>query len=219
METSYQKPSMERYLYLSQAHRDAQIIIWPETAIPMFYHDIPAFYPSFLEKLAQEVSYHTDFLIGMPVLNQQDNTYYNALASFGQQPGFLLQTSFSTIWRIHSPCKNPLAFFNLLEVPFSEFTAGAAKQDPLYSAGEPIGISICYEEPWTLSPKPRSANHFLVNISNDAWFGDSIAPIKHLENCTNACFRKWTLPITRYQYWYLSRHRSSRENPCPKPTI
>jgi apolipoprotein N-acyltransferase len=180
--TSYQKPSMERYLYLSQAHRDAQIIIWPETAIPMFYHDIPAFYPGFLEKLAQEVSYHTDFLIGMPVLNQQDNTYYNALASFGQQQGFYYKHHLVPFGEYIPLQKSFGNFFNLLEVPFSEFTAGAAKQDPLYSAGEPIGISICYEDAFghlVRNHVPQTT--FLVNISNDAWFGDSIAPHQHLE--------------------------------------
>jgi len=180
--TSYQKPSMERYLYLSQAHREADMIIWPETAIPMFYQDIPIYYPGFLEKLAQEMAYHTDFFIGIPLLNQQDNTYYNGLLSFGQQPGFYYKHHLVPFGEYIPLQKLFGNLLNLFEVPLSEFTAGAAKQAPLYGAGQPIGVSICYEDAFgDLIRRQVPQTTVLVNISNDAWFGDSIAPHQHLE--------------------------------------
>ena len=50
------------------------------------------------------------------------------------------------------------------------------------AAGVPVAASICYEDVfgeellWAL---PEAA--LMVNVSNDAWFGTSIAPHQHLQ--------------------------------------
>jgi apolipoprotein N-acyltransferase len=56
-------------------------------------------------------------------------------------------------------------------------------QKPLLNlSGYPAGISICYEDAFgneVIQALPEAA--FLVNASNDAWFGDSLALPQHLE--------------------------------------
>jgi len=180
--SDYQMPSMQRYLQLSQGHRDADIIIWPETAIPMFYSDVPKYMPGFLEHLAQEhIKYDTDFLLGVPVM-KKDGSYYNSVASLGSQPGFYYKhhlVPFGEYIPFQSTFGELLA---LLEVPLSAFSAGEPRQVNLRSAGEAIGISICYEDAFgELIRNSLPAATLLVNVSNDAWFGDSIAPHQHLE--------------------------------------
>ena len=64
----------------------------------------------------------------------------------------------------------------------SEFTPGKATQPLMTLAGYQAGISICYEDSFgneVAAALPQAA--FLVNTSNDAWFGDSLAPHQHLE--------------------------------------
>lgn len=64
----------------------------------------------------------------------------------------------------------------------SEFSAGNGEQTTLKSAGQVIGVSICYEDAFgELVRNSLPAAKLLVNVSNDAWFGDSIAPHQHLE--------------------------------------
>ena len=180
--SGFQLPSMQRYLELSKTHRDADIIIWPETAIAMFYNDVPIHFPGFLEEIATEhTQYHTDFLIGLPVM-QPDGHYFNSVASIGSQPGFYYKSHlvpFGEYIPFQSTFGELLKFLN---VPLSAFSAGEAIQPNLTSANEKIGVSICYEAAYgELIRNSLPSATLLVNVSNDAWFGDSIAPHQHLE--------------------------------------
>jgi len=68
------------------------------------------------------------------------------------------------------------------DLPYSSFTPGAREQRLLRAAGYPVGTSICYEDAYPseiMLALPQAA--FLVNVSNDGWFGDSIALPQHLE--------------------------------------
>ncbi|MFK5969027.1 MAG: apolipoprotein N-acyltransferase [Candidatus Marithrix sp.] len=180
--SGFQLPSMQRYLEASQLHRDADLIIWPETAIPLFYHEIPSYAPGFLDELMLEhVEYKTDFLIGVPTMNS-DGSYYNTVMSFTDKPSFYYKNHLVPFGE-YIPFQ---AFFGnllrLLNIPMSEFSAGTTNQTPLTSVGHDVGISICYEDAFgDLVRNSLPAAKFLVNVSNDAWFGDSIAPHQHLE--------------------------------------
>jgi apolipoprotein N-acyltransferase len=180
--SGYEVPSIERYLDLSQAQGEADIIIWPETAVPLFYHDVLQYMPDFLEKLAeQHIASGTDFLIGIPVM-KMDGSYFNSVASIGTQPGFYYKHHLVPFGE-YIPFQSILGnLLKLLDVPMSEFSAGAAQQANLQSAGQAIGVSICYEDAFgELVRNSLPTATLLVNVSNDAWFGDSIAPHQHLE--------------------------------------
>ena len=177
--SGYQLPSMERYLQLSQAHHDADIIIWPETAVPLFYHDVSKYIPDFFEQL-MTMPEKASFLIGIPVM-YPDGSYFNSVAKIASQPSFYYKrhlVPFGEYIPFQSLFGN---FFQLLKIPMAEFSAGDEGQLNLNSAGESIGVSICYEDVFgELIRSSLPTATLLVNISNDAWFGDSIAPHQHL---------------------------------------
>ncbi len=79
------------------------------------------------------------------------------------------------------PVLGPVLGF--LEIPMSDFSAGPRGEPPLLTlAGHSAGISICYEDAFAAEVREAlPAAAFLVNASNDAWFGDSLAPHQHLE--------------------------------------
>ena len=64
----------------------------------------------------------------------------------------------------------------------SDLFPGAALQTPIAVGHLKIGVSICYEDafPEEVIDMLPDAN-VLVNVSNDSWFGDSLAPHQHLE--------------------------------------
>lgn len=75
-----------------------------------------------------------------------------------------------------------LGLLDFLEIPLSDFSAGARHQTLPGVAGHPIGVSICYEDAFgeeVIDALPEA--ELLVNVSNDAWFGDSLAPHQHLQ--------------------------------------
>ena len=76
-----------------------------------------------------------------------------------------------------------------MNLPYSDSIAGADDQPPSTSAGEQLGITICYEDVFgaeQLHYLPEAT--LLVNVSNDGWFGDSIA-IPHSTCRSRACAR------------------------------
>ena len=175
---NYQLPTLDRYVELTQAHQNVDLIVWPETAIPVFYHQVP----ELIDYLNEQHRMHQlDFLIGIPVLNEKKE-YFNAVMSISHHPGFYYKRHLVPFGE-YIPFYAFLGkFLQLLDVPMSEFSAGADRQENLYSSGQYIGISICYED--VVSELVRSTlpeATLLVNVSNDAWFGHSIAPHQHLE--------------------------------------
>jgi apolipoprotein N-acyltransferase len=64
----------------------------------------------------------------------------------------------------------------------SSFSAGTAARPTLKVGEQVAGVSICYEDAFgdeVRQALPQAS--YLVNLSNDAWFGDSLAPYQHLQ--------------------------------------
>ena len=71
----------------------------------------------------------------------------------------------------------------MMNLPYSDITAGDDEQPLLEMPdGNRLSVAICYEDAYAaeqLYALPDAT--ILINISNDAWFGDSIAPHQHLQ--------------------------------------
>ncbi len=74
-------------------------------------------------------------------------------------------------------------WMRLMSLPYSDISAGDAVQPLLQTpGGQQLSVAICYEDAYgaeQLYALPEAS--ILINVSNDAWFGDSIAPYQHLE--------------------------------------
>src|SRR4029077_1804628 len=71
---------------------------------------------------------------------------------------------------------------SLLQIPMADFARGGAKQLPIAAAGENVAVNICYEDAFGEEIiRQLPAATLLVNVSNVAWFGDSLAPAPHLQ--------------------------------------
>ncbi|MDH3893374.1 MAG: apolipoprotein N-acyltransferase, partial [Chromatiales bacterium] len=73
-------------------------------------------------------------------------------------------------------------WMRLLSLPYSDLGVGGARQPVLQTTVAALAPSICYEDAFgeqMLAFLPQAG--MLVNVSNDAWFGDSIAPHQHLQ--------------------------------------
>lgn len=172
--------TLKLYTDLTRANWDSDLIIWPETAVPAFAHLIEE---SLLQPLSAEaVEQGSELLIGIPIWNQEGGQYYNAMMSLGAN-----RDSYSKRHLVPFGEYMPLKFLlrpliEWLQIPMSDFTPGGRDTPLLQVAGYPAGISVCYEDVFgeeVIEAMPQAA--FLINASNDAWFGDSLAPPQHLE--------------------------------------
>lgn len=172
--------SLASHLMLTQAAWGAQLIIWPETAVPGMTE---AFWHSLLDPLEQDAMAHdAEILVGIPREHADKERYYNTLLALGGQPGFYAKRHLVPFgeyppWRA---LLKPL--FDRLNIPMSDFAPGQSVRPLLKVRGYEAGISICYEAAFAEEVRealPEAA--FLINVTNDGWFGDSLAPHQHLQ--------------------------------------
>ncbi|MEQ6340751.1 MAG: apolipoprotein N-acyltransferase [Gammaproteobacteria bacterium] len=172
-------PTLELYLRMTREHWDSNLIIWPETAMPVFYHEAE----DFLGALGEEArEHHADMLIGVPVMDMRTQRYYNSMTSLGSHQAFYHKHHLVPFTE-YLPMKSALAgVVDFLQVPMSDFSKGGLDQQPLSVAGQKAAISICYEAVFGEEViRQLPAATLLVNVSNDAWFGHSIGPLQHLQ--------------------------------------
>jgi len=178
-EPEQKQKTLDLYLSLSEEYQDSQLIIWPETAIPVLYHQAEKFINA-MASIAK--SQNHDYVVGIPFHDPDSNKFYNGITVIG--------SSNDTYYKQHLvPFGEYLPFdkwlrpvLELMKIPMSDFSPGTYKKPVIHAAGETIGVSICYEDVFgeeVISALPEAT--ILINISNDAWFGDSIAPHQHLQ--------------------------------------
>jgi len=177
---AYRQPSIDLYAKLSEPHWGKALIVWPETAIPAFAEEVPA---SIAALGARAKDSGTTLLIGMPTGDPSgDSGYFNSVVQFGDVSGRYDKRHLVPFGEYlpFDRWLRPITTF--LRIPMSNFSPGPAVQPPLSVNGYSIGVSICYEDAYAgeVARALPQAN-VLVNVSNDAWFGESIAPHQHLQ--------------------------------------
>jgi apolipoprotein N-acyltransferase len=173
-----QQHTINLYMSLSEPFWGKDLIIWPETAIPMFYHQAGEVIDLLHDKTA---AYNTDVLSGIPVSDQSSSKYYNSIIVIGSNKDIFNKRHLVPFGEYLPLDRWLRPLLKILQIPISRFSPGDGR--PLvHAAGIPIGVSICYEDVFgeeVIDAFPDAK--LLVNTSNDAWFGDSLAPHQHLQ--------------------------------------
>ncbi len=169
------------YVSLSQDQwQDNDLIVWPENAIPVFYHTLESGFYHNLELQAKKTQ--TELVTGLPVFDDKTEQYYSAMTNLGGQQGYYYKSHlvpFGEYVPLASLIRGLIKFFNM---PMSGFSAGDSEQPPMLIKGHNAVVTLCYEDVFPqdmLQQIPRS--QFMINLSNNGWYGDSLAPHQHLE--------------------------------------
>lgn len=168
--------SLETYVRLAAAN-PAQLTVLPETAIPALYDQVPAEFLEDLRHLAGRSQ--GDVLMGVAV---GDNaTYRNSAVTFGASPAQSYSKRHLVPFGEYIP-PGFAWFLALMQMPMSDFSSGPAVQAPLAIAGQRVAPNICYEDVFgeeIIHALPSAT--LLINLSNTAWFGHSLAQPQHLQ--------------------------------------
>ena len=158
---------------------DARLIILPETALPIFLHQVD---DAYLDALAEHARRNGgDLLFGVAVADSQARAYFNTVVSAGTSPPQVYRKQHLVPFGEYLPWRPLFAWvLDVLNMPMADFTAGPRDPAPLAVAGQQLAISICYEDAFGgLMRGQLPAATLLVNVSNDAWFGESLAAEQH----------------------------------------
>lgn len=170
--------SLQIYSQFSQTGAD--LIIWPESAIPTFFSDVELWQTEFLQETGARGS---TVLSGGFHANDDFSEYYNAIKVLGGTEDQIYTKRHLVPFGEFIPFRNIIRLLaEVITIPMSDLNPGRGPIKPITINGVHYGMSICYEDAFgneMIAQLPQA--NVLVNISNDAWFGDSTAPHQHQE--------------------------------------
>lgn len=176
------KDQIVTYLGMTEAHWDTDLILWPETAIPIPQDQAGAI----IEHIREQLGSDSTLITGIPWYGFSDRleafTYHNSITALGNGDGMYHKQKlvpFGEYVPLQGLLRGLIGFFDL---PMSSFSPGPAHQGPLIANDIRVMPFICYEVayPDFVAFNSRGAG-LLLTISNDGWFGDSIGPLQHLQ--------------------------------------
>jgi len=165
------------YKRLVQAS-EGQLIVLPETAIPRFLDAVDPSYLKDIERIAAER--RADILIGVPI-RDSDGRYFNSVISVGTSPSQRYDKSHLVPFGEFVPPGFGW-IVKTFAIPLTDFSLGPENPKPLALAGQLVAPNICWEDAFgeeIIRQLPQAT--LLANVSNVAWFGDSLAPAQHLQ--------------------------------------
>ena len=164
------------YLQTSLTLPDRDLIVWPESALPFFVDEVG---DEFWQVLREHPA---DFIFGLLEREPGGTPYYNSVVAVSDELEFYRKKHLVPFGEF-LPFKPLFSWvIGRLEIPMADFTSWKAPQPTLAAAGQQAGISVCYEDAFPLGVRtalPQAT--LLVNVSEDAWFGDSLAPHQRLQ--------------------------------------
>ncbi len=159
---------------------DSDLIIWPETALPGNSDEIEQSVLQPMQKTLIEQG--TTIISGVVGSDKASGRYYNSAVMLGTERVWYHKRHL-VLFGEYYPMRWLLNLFSdLINIPYSDLTPGPREQELMSVDGHALGLSICYEDVFSrdiLLALP--AANLLINLSNDAWFGDSTAPHQHMQ--------------------------------------
>lgn len=171
--------TIDLYRNLTQPHLGADIIIWPEAALPALLHELTdVLYAQWQAARARK----SDLVLGQVRYDFDTKAYYNAVLALGEKAQWYEKrrlVPFSEFFPVPKWVSN---WLRGMDLPYSGFKPGERNQPALDAGGQKLALTICYEDSYGAEQLDvlKSAT-LLVNVTNDAWFGDSTAAHQHLQ--------------------------------------
>ena len=167
-------------LYSALSDTGAELVIWPESAIPTVYSDLAEWEVNFAESLAQK---GTTVISGGFTSNEDFSLYFNAIKVLNGTEDQVYVKRHLVPFGEYTPFRNILSkLAEYITIPMSDLSPGSGPIEPITVNGVNYGMSICYEDAFGSEMRAQfPESNVLINVSNDAWFGDSTAPHQHQE--------------------------------------
>jgi len=162
-----------------------RIVVLPESAFPQYADEIPG---SVFQRLADVGRARGGaVIVGLftaepPLAPGEGERIYNSVVSLAADAPQLYRKRHLVPFGETIPLKAFTGWFinSVLAIPLADQAAGPAYQPPFAVAGQKLAVNICYEDVFgaELLAVAR-ASTLLVNVTNDAWYGRSVAARQH----------------------------------------
>ncbi len=187
--TEYQIETLKIYATLTRDEWGRDIVLWPESSIPMFQTEAVGFIS---EMVAMAKETDTTWVTGIPYKDEaafdastdKYPPFYNSVVALGAQAEGLYKKQRLVPFGEYIPFQGVLDILPNLagSQDIMSYSRGSDQQSPLRVRGHNLGAAICYEVAYPDTTRKNAiGTDFLLTISNDAWFGTSAGPLQHLQ--------------------------------------
>jgi apolipoprotein N-acyltransferase len=180
---TYRDTTMAALLDMTLASPEAQLIVWPETAVPFqILHE-----PLDMDRIAVMAERKDAYLlVGCPDYEyyRREIKYYNS--AFMMSPDGIVEGIYRKIHLVPFgemfPFEDRFDILKRIELGEGNFSPGT-EYTVFDMDDRPFGVAICFESiyPGLVADLVRAGARFIVNITNDEWFGPSIGPSQHAQ--------------------------------------
>ncbi len=164
----------------------ADLVLAPETAVPLLPFQLAEFAPGYWETLRAHFAdprAGRAALVGVP-LGDFERGYTNSVAGLSAAAEYRYDKVHLVPFGEFIPTGFRW-FTELMNIPLGDFARGVVDPPSFAAAGQRLAPNICYEDLFGEELARRFADAataptVLANLSNIAWFGDTIATTQHL---------------------------------------
>ncbi len=173
-------PTLFRYRGMTLQARDADLIVWPEAPLTQTYDMLK---DDYLDPLSRQLELTGATLLAGMLIEEPPSSqhYYNSVIGLGATKGRYDKHHLVPFGE-YFPVPNWIRpFLDVLGTPYSDISSAVTDREPFVVKGQRLGVVICFEDVFADEFR-RSAEGaaLIVSVTNDAWFGHSIAAAQHL---------------------------------------
>ncbi|MEO1957775.1 MAG: apolipoprotein N-acyltransferase [Methylophilaceae bacterium] len=173
--------TIAQYVAMTQ-NSQADLIVLPETALPVIATQLDPNTRNALSTHAKQNN--SNIIVGMVNYDRGTQEYFNSAFSLGTAPTQSYSKNHLVPFGEFIPLKQMLGWVyrDWLNIPLSDLSRGGTHQQPMLLNHQKVAVNICYEDVFgeeIIRQLPEAT--VLVNISNDAWYGQSYAADQHMQ--------------------------------------
>ena len=165
-----------RKMTVSQTNKNIDIILWPEAPLPIVYNKLEN---TFYKNIISDIPKHTSLVTG--VFYQSEEIIYNSIINASNNISVYHKKHLVPFGEF-LPFRESLAFlYKSIGIKMYDIKSG----DNVSSINIKNFVAhslICYESIFSKGSLIKNEkSDFIINVSNDGWFGESLAPYQHLD--------------------------------------
>ena len=170
---------LKHHLRLSEPAAEADLVVWPESAIPVNIREIEDQVASSAKVFDGRLLFGT--FETMPV--GVELATYNSVASLSEGEILAFRKERLVPFAEYIPLRGVLGgVLGPLGYPMSSLAPAAGGQVPLRLGETTLGVAICYEVAYPQIVRRRAVEaELIVALSEDSWLGDTTGPWQHMQ--------------------------------------
>jgi len=178
------QPTLDFYRRSTLSVPDSKLVVWPEVAVPALDDQVSGFLNTVESDARGNQQTVVLGILERDFTRSEAGRVYNSVLMLGAPERQSYRKRHLVPFGEYFPVPAPVReWMRLRNLPHADLAAGDAVQPLLEAAnGARLAVAVCYEDAYGAEQLyALPAADILVNVSNDAWFGDSIAPHQHLQ--------------------------------------